>query len=42
MLRTALQSLKISKDGIVRDENQYLHLIKDILRRRESNKGKKW
>lgn len=40
MLRKALQSLKISKDGIVRDENQYLHLIKDILREGKVIRGR--
>ena len=41
MLRTALQSLKISKQsGILRDENQYLCLVKDILREGEVVKGR--
>ena len=35
MLRNALQSLKTINGGKEHDENQYIHLIKDILKEGE-------
>ena len=40
MLRNVLKRLKIGRSGLIRDENQYLSLIRDILDEGEEIKGR--
>ena len=40
MLRNVLKRLKMDRNGISRDENQYLSLIRDILNDGEEIKGR--
>ena len=40
MLRNVLKRLKIGRSGLIRDENQYLSLIRDILEEGEEIKGR--